>query len=200
MATRPAQDFTWGGTQVDPGEPKKAAGFDDGEEPPAGWINYLLALIAGWLAYLIDRGDTAATDRRKVVLSSRVVLSGTWTVGISAGTGKLTETSVSACEIFLDLPVGWILSSYRVRCQHSATGAIVNMNCRIQRQVDGTVTYQSTVQGALTNTTAAQEIGESNLAHTVTEGRYSLLLFGNNAGANTMTVWDADWTCVNPLS
>jgi hypothetical protein len=54
MSTRPSQDFIWAttGTKVDPGVGPKDTGFGVAARPPASWLNYLLNLIARWIAYL----------------------------------------------------------------------------------------------------------------------------------------------------
>lgn len=38
----------------DPGAPKKAAGWDDGEAPPAKWFNWQWNLVYQWLRYIAD--------------------------------------------------------------------------------------------------------------------------------------------------
>ncbi len=38
----------------DPGAPKKAAGWDDGEAPPAKWFNWQWNLVYQWLRYIKD--------------------------------------------------------------------------------------------------------------------------------------------------
>jgi hypothetical protein len=118
MATRPTDTLTWGGTQVDPGEAQKAAGYSPGDEPPAEWINYFQALAAEWVGYFDE--VVSAEYEVPLLLDERKVEDGTWTIGTY---GTLSEsTNLRECVVPIRAPVGTTIVSLRVRGSH-ASGA-----------------------------------------------------------------------------
>lgn len=58
----PSEDISWAGTQVDPGSPKKAAGWLSAEKPRHDFFNWILGAIATWVAWLLGRSTRKFDD------------------------------------------------------------------------------------------------------------------------------------------
>lgn len=69
-ANYPAGSDPWSATptRVEPDAGDKAAGFDPGEKPPAQWFNWLLGVLANWVAYFDDHLLTPEVLERPIHL------------------------------------------------------------------------------------------------------------------------------------
>lgn len=69
-ANYPAGSDPWSATptRVEPDAGDKASGFDPGDKPPAQWFNWLLGVLANWVAYFDDHLLTPEALKRAIPL------------------------------------------------------------------------------------------------------------------------------------
>lgn len=139
MADRPTKVPEWatgpGADVVEPPEAKKEIGWQQGEKPPAGYFNWLFALLTRWIAWFAQeiKGRTAGgIEVPGGVLTKRLVADG--------GPGA-TEASLLAQGRGVDAPGGefvgngpliarsqsGVLPAVRVEVDGSATGPALTL-------------------------------------------------------------------------
>lgn len=117
MADKPSQTARWasdqsggGGTYVttEPTEDKKDLGWENGEKPRAGYVNWWKNLVGDWTAYVDDIANHAFTWTAAHTFEEEVVMQdGATVTGDVAVSGDVAAGSLTTAQTSVQRAAGW---------------------------------------------------------------------------------------------